>query len=399
MFCIDVDHFKRVNEGVGLSAGDSILLTLSRRLSRLLKPQDTVSRLGADRFAAIVLSENDPEQTLALANVVRRALSTPVTYAEREIPLTASIGLAFFDNKAQARREDMLKDAEIAMRFAKKAGGNRIEVFRPVMRTLRSDRIALESDLRRALDRGEIKVLFQPVVRLEDRTVAGFEALLRWDNPRVGRLGPAEFMPIAEETGSVVDLGIFALERTARELAAWQRALDVDPPIFASVNLSSRQLLRHDLLQDIKAVLTRCEVTRGSLKLELTESLVMENPEYAAQILARIRELGAGLSLGDFGTGFSSLSYLQRFPFDTIKIDRAFVQSTAARGAKPVILRSMVAMAHDLGMEVVAEGAETESDAIELYQLGCEYAQGYAFGHPISAVDARKLVGAATIAA
>ena len=397
VLCIDVDHFKRINGSVGLSAGDSILLTLSRRLSRLLKPQDTVSRLGADRFAAIVLSENDPDQALALANVIRRALSTPVTYAEREIPLTASVGLAFFDG--QARREDMLKDAEIAMRFAKKAGGNRIEVFRPVMRTLRSDRVALEADLRRALDRGEIKVFFQPVVRLEDRTVAGFEALLRWDNPRVGRLGPAEFMPLAEETGSIVDLGIFALERTARELAAWQRALDVDPPIFASVNLSSRQLLRHDLLQDIKAVLTRCEVTRGSLKLELTESLVMENPEYAAQILTRLRELGAGLSLGNFGTGSSSLSYLQRFPFDTIKIDRAFVQSTAARGAKPVILRSMVVMAHDLGMEVVAQGAETESDAIELYQLGCEYAQGYAFGHPISAVDARKLVGAATIAA
>ena len=292
----------------------------------------------------------------------------------------------------------MLKDAEIAMRHAKRVGGNRIEVFRPGMRGQRSDRLALEADLRRALSRGEIKVYFQPIVRLEDRTVAGFEALLRWDHPSLGRLGPDVFIPIAEETGVIVELGVFVLERTARELAAWQKALDVEPPIFASVNVSSRQLLRHDLLQDVKNALTRSDVIRGTLKLELTESLVMENPEYAAQMLTRIKNLGAGLSLDDFGTGYSSLAYLQRFPFDTIKIDRSFVQQNSS-GARPVILRSIVALAHDLGMEVVAEGAETESDAIELYQLGCEFAQGYAFGHPISALDARKLVGAATEAA
>ena len=398
VFCVDLDRFKQINESIGMSAGDSILLTAARRLSRLLQPQDTLARISGDTFAVIVVSETDPEHVVQLAEAIRRALATPVTFAEREIALSASVGIALYDPQAHGKRDDMLKDAEIAMRYAKRVGGNRIEVFRPGMRAQRSDRLALESDLRRALSRGEIKVYFQPIVRLEDRTVAGFEALLRWDHPRLGRLGPDVFIPIAEETGVIVELGVFVLERTARELAAWQKALDVDPPIFASVNVSSRQLLRHDLLQDVKNALSRSDVIRSTLKLELTESLVMENPEYAAQILTRIKALGAGLSLDDFGTGYSSLSYLQRFPFDTIKIDRSFVQQNGS-GARPVILRSIVAMAHDLGMEVVAEGAETESDAIELYQLGCEFAQGYAFGHPISALEARKLVGAATEAA
>lgn len=398
IICIDIDRFKQVNEAVGLSAGDSILLTLARRLSRILKPQDTLARLSGDGFAALVVSENETDQITALANMMRRVTSTPVTFAEKEIPLTASIGLALYDRQLHVKREDMLKDAEIAMRHGKRLGGNRIEVFRPSMRTLRSDRFGLAADLRRALDRGEMKVFFQPIVRLEDRTVAGFEALLRWDHPRLGRLSPAEFIEAAEETGVIIDLGVFAIERTGRELEAWQRALDVDPPIFACVNVSSRQLLRHDLLHDVKAVLTRSSIAKSTLKLELAERLVMENPEYAAQMLTRIREIGAGLSLDDFGAGYSSLAYLQRFPFDTIKIDRSFVRQTA-NGGRPVILRSIVTLAHDLGMEVIAEGAEAESDVIELYQLGCEYAQGSAFGRPISAIDARKLVGAATIAA
>ena len=396
--CIDIDRFKQINEAAGLSAGDSILLTVARRLARILKPRDTLARLSGDEFAVLIVSEFETAQISALANLVRRVVSTPVTFNEQEIPLTASIGLALFDPQLHATREDMLKDAEIAMRQGKRMGGNRIEVFRPSMRTLRPDRFGLADDLRRAIDRAEIKVLFQPIVRLEDRTVAGFEALLRWDHPRLGRLGPAEFIPLAEETGTIVDLGIFALERTGLELAAWQHALDVDPPIFASVNVSSRQLLRHDLLHDVRAVLSRSNLSPGSLKLELTEGLVMENPEFAAQMLARIRELGAGLSLDDFGTGYSSLAYLQRFPFDTIKIDQSFVRPNG-KSARPIILRAMITLAHDLGMEVVAEGAETESDTVELYQLGCEYAQGYVFGHPLSAIEARKLVGAAPVAA
>ncbi len=395
---IDIDRFKQINEAAGLSAADSILLTLARRLSRILKPQDMLARLSGDEFAVLIVSEFETSQISAFANLVRRVVSTPVTFNNREIPLSASIGLALYDPQLHGTRKDILKDAEIAMRHGKRMGGNRIEVFRPSMRALPSGRFGLDADLRRALDRGEIKVLFQPIVRLEDRTVAGFEALLRWDHPRLGRLGPGEFIPLAEETGTIVDLGIFALERTARELAAWQRALDVDPPIFASVNVSSRQLLRHDLLQDVRGVLTRSNVSPGSLRLELTEGLVMENPEFAAQMLTRIRELGTGLSLDDFGTGYSSLAYLQRFPFDTIKIDQSFVRQSG-KGARPSILRSLVTLAHDLGMEVVAEGAETESDAIELYHLGCEYAQGYVFGHPISAIEARKIVGAATAAA
>jgi diguanylate cyclase (GGDEF)-like protein len=395
---IDIDRFKQINESVGFSAGDSILLTLSRRLGRLLRPQDTLARVAGDEFGMILLSESDRDRIMGFAEMIRRAVTTPITYAEREIFLTASVGLVLHDPQTATRRDDLIKNAEIAMAHAKRQGGDRTEVFRPAMRSGLGDRLTLESDLRRALDRGEIKCVFQPVVRLEDRTIAGFEALLRWDHPRLGRLPPQKFLPVAEETGLIVNLGVFALERAAYELAAWQRALDVDPPIFTSVNVSSRQLLRHDLLHDVKTVLARTNVLPGSLKLELTESLVMENPEYAAQMLARIRDLGAGLSLDDFGTGYSALAYLQRFPFDTIKVDQSFVRQMA-NGGRPVILRSIVKLAHELGMEVVAEGAESESDAIELFQIGCEYAQGHAFGEPMTALQARQLVGAAPEAA
>ncbi|MBY0258400.1 EAL domain-containing protein [Methylobacterium sp.] len=394
---LDIDRFKGINEVIGLSAGDSILLTLSRRLGRLLRPQDTLARVAGDEFALILLSEREPDRILAFAEMIRKAIATPITYADREIFLTVSVGITLHEGGANLKRDEVFKNAEMAMIQAKRGGGDRIEVFRATMRNERGDRLMLEADLRRSIERNEMKVLFQPIVRLEDRTVAGFETLLRWDHPKLGRITPATFLPIAEESGFIVNLGIFALERTALELAAWQRSLDVDPPIFASVNVSSRQLLRHDLLHDVKTILARSGVIPGSLKLELSESLVMENPEYAAQMLHRIRDLGAGLSLDNFGTGYSALSYLQRFPFDAIKIDRSFVRQIAT--GQTAILRSIVKMAQELGLSIIAEGAESEGDTQALFELGCEYAQGFAFGEPMSMLQARQLLGAAPEAA
>ena len=387
---VDLDRFKQVNDSVGIAVGDSILLTLARRLTRILKPQDTLARLAGDQFGLILMSESDAVKITALAETIRKTIRAPIAFNDREIFLTASIGLALADPTA-AVSDEIIKDAELAMYHSKRIGGDRIDVYKPAMRARKQDRLTIESELRRALEREEITILYQPIIRLEDRSVAGFEALARWDHPKLGRMGPSEFINIAEETGLIVDLGLFVMDRTARQLALWQQSVRQRSSIFASVNVSSRQLLRHDLIHDLRTVLSRSAVARGTLKLELTESLVMENPEHAAQMLHRIRELGAGLSLDDFGTGHSSLAYLQRFPFDTIKIDQSFVRTTN-RGTRPVLLKSIVGMAHDLGMDVVAEGAETDSDAIELYQLGCEYAQGFAFGEPMSADAARRLL-------
>ncbi len=393
---IDIDRFKEINDALGMSFGDSALLTVARRLGRELRPGDTLARMGGDQFGVIVQFEGGAHEIAGFVESLRILMAAPISFGDREIALTVSIGVALFDPALHTKGSDLLADAEIALANAKKTGGDRAEIFAADMRAERSDRLSLADDLRHALDRGEITVLFQPIVRLEDRTVAGFEALPRWRHPRLGVLGPDDFFSLAESNDVLVDIGVFAIETTARELAAWQKALEVTPPIFASINISSRQMLGHDLLADVRTALNRHYVLRGTLKLELTENLVMENPEYAVQLLRRVRELGAGLALDDFGAGYTSLSHLQRYRFDTLKIDPSLVRPNGP-GGRPAILRSVVTMAHDLGMDVITEGAETESDAVELSQMGCEFAQGFAFGEPMTAAAARKLMGASPL--
>jgi diguanylate cyclase (GGDEF)-like protein/PAS domain S-box-containing protein len=388
VFVVDIDRFKHVNDSLGISAGDTILLTLSRRLNRILKAQDSLSRFSGDQFAVMLVSESDPVRIAAVADSIRQAVRTPITFAKREIVLTVSVGLMTWTS-AQQSAEDLLKDAELAMYQAKRFGGDRIEPFRPAFRSSGSDRLQIESDLRRAIERGEIRLAYQPIIRLADHTVAGFEALLRWEHPRRGVIPPAEFVPIAENSGLIVQLGLFAMQRAAEELARWLKPVG-EPPVFVSVNLSSRQLMRQDLVVDVRSALARAGLKARHFRLELTESLIMDNPEQSTRVLSKLKALGIGLSLDDFGTGYSSLSYLTRFPFDTIKIDKSFLDDRSAR--RLVLLRSMVNMAHELGLSVVTEGVADESDASALTAMGCEYVQSFMFGAPIGSDAVQRLL-------
>src|SRR6185436_10358670 len=381
---IDIDKFKSVNASFGLIVGDSLLLTIARRLGRNLGPQDTLARVGGDQFALLLLSQSSPSELAMLAEQVRRSLRAPINIAGQEIVLTASIGIALYDGPDEDPAE-LLREAEIAMYRAKRAGPDRIEIFNAAMRSEKDSRPALEADLRRAIEKKQLRVAYQPIYYLPTETLAGFEALLRWEHPTLGPLNPAEFIPVAEETDLIVKLGSYVLSRAVREATRWQKELPrPDAPVFVGVNVSSRQLFRPELVKEIRHILGRAVIPKGSLRLEVTESLVMENPEKATAVLRELAEAGVGLALDDFGTGYSSLSYLNQFTFDTIKIDHSILQASGENGSGSVILRSVVALSHELGKNVVIEGVETEDDVSLLRSIGCEYGQGFFYGEPMS---------------
>jgi EAL domain-containing protein (putative c-di-GMP-specific phosphodiesterase class I) len=337
----------------------------------------------------LLLSETAPDRIAAFADSIRKTLQAPLQFAGEEFQLTASIGIATLTTEHSAPA-DIMRDAELAMIQAQRFGGNRIEPFRPAFRNTKDEVTQLHEDLRHAIDKKQIEVLFQPIVSLEDRAVIGFEALVRWNHPRLGVVSPGDFIPAAERSGLIHELGSHVMLSAARQFAAIaQRSGENE--LFVSINLSSRELLRHDIVNDVANVLKSTGISPWMMRIELTEGLVMENPVYSTEVLHRIKALGVGLSMDDFGTGFSSLSYLMRFPFDTIKIDRSFIHARD-RKERLVVLRSIIAMAHGLNQKLIAEGVETETDVAELLQLGCEFGQGYLFGEPMPASAAELLV-------
>lgn len=386
---INIDHFNETNSKIGFAAGDTILLTVAKRLAKLMRSGDSVARLGGDQFAILLLSENSPERIANFADSVRKTISAGIQFADKEVKLSSSIGISSW-TKDQKRADLMMRDAELAMLHAKSLGGNRIEPFRPAFRTEKDDSVILIDDLKDALKKKSISVLYQPIVNLKDNQISGFEALVRWQHPKLGNVSPKEFIPIAENSGQISALGQYVLDIATSDFSNLQKAAP-DFDSFVSVNISSRELLREDLVRDIKNSIEKSGINPNHLKIELTESLLMENPEFSDQVLKRIKSLGVGLSMDDFGTGYSSLSYLMRFPFDVIKIDSSFIQARE-RPERLTVLRSIVAMAHGLGQKLIAEGVEQESDVTELRQLGCEYAQGYLFGEAVAIEDVARLL-------
>ncbi|MDR7028935.1 EAL domain-containing protein [Rhizobium rosettiformans] len=388
VLAIDIDRYKQVNDALGIAAGDNILIAITRRLRRLLKPQDTLARLSGDEFGLILVSEKDPAKIADFADAVSKAIMVPLNFANREISLTASIGLVSWVDQ-QENAASLLADAELAMFRAKRTGGNRVEPFRPAFRTVSTDRLQLETDLRRAIERKELSMAYQPIVKLANGEIAGFEALMRWDHPKRGNISPTEFIPIAEMSDLIEPLGMFALERSSSDLMDWERQTG-ELPIFVSVNLSSAQLISSDIYNDIRAMLVKTQCDPRRIKLELTESVVMENPEQARLMLEKLKDTGISLALDDFGTGYSSLAYLTRFPFDTIKLDKALVCDQSDK--RSVLLRSVVSMARGLDMQVVAEGIQSDQDAADLAMMGCDYGQSYLFGPPLGAESVLRLL-------
>ena len=388
---LDCDRFKMVNDSLGHHAGDAMLRMMAGRLSACVRPGDVVARIGGDEFVVILEGVRDEEEAVTVAQRIQESLTLPFFLDGRELFMSVSVGIAMNQPNVD-RPEDYLRDADLAMYRAKTGGRARHEIFRPDMRSGAVLQLSIESDLRHALERGELRVMYQPVWTLTTGKIAGFEALVRWDHPTHGAMQPADFIPIAEETGLILPLGAWVLRQAAERIAAWRAGPDGDPSLWMSVNVSAKQLTHPGLVEVVKQTIEQAEIPAACLKLEITESMIMVDAVAAVGALEALKALGIHLLMDDFGTGHASLSYLHRLPISTIKIDRYFVGRIDSNSECLEIVRTILSLSRSLKMDVIAEGVENAAQSEVLQSLGCEYVQGFLMSPPLDADGAERIL-------
>ena len=389
---LDLDNFKYVNDSLGHDAGDELLVVAASRIRSVLRPEDTVSRLGGDEFVVLLEDVTGEEEAAEVAERVIRALKPPIPLGDEEVFVTASIGLALGTAGSGRTREALLGDADAAMYRAKEKGRNGYRVFHPEMRAAPARRLRLEGDLRRALERGELTLFYQPQALVETGEIVGAEALLRWMHPERGLVGPAEFIRLAEETGLIVPIGRWVLGEACRQAKAWQDERPAHPFRTMSVNLSARQFEDPALLEHVAEALGASGLVPSGLTLEITEGALMEDVPSTFAALQGLKDLGVGLAIDDFGTGYSSLSYLKRFPVDVVKVDRSIVSGVERDSGNEAIMAATIAMARAMDLSAVAEGVETAEEAAKLRAMGCAVGQGYYWWKPSPPEEAAKLL-------
>ena len=388
---VDLDRFKIINDSLGHSVGDQLLKEIAVRLWNCVRAGDTVARLGGDEFVLLLEDVYAESEAIDVAERIKSELAAPFTLNGREVFTTVSIGVASsWTSYHQA--EGLIRDADAAMYRAKSLGKNRHEIYDSVMHAQVNDLLQMETALRLAVERKEFMVYYQSIVDLETFKISGFEALIRWNHPEKGFISPANFIPLAEETGLIVEIGEWVLREACQQMERWQKIFPSDPPLFVSVNLSSKQFIQSDLIDRVAQIIQETKINPEGLKLEITESAVMDDVDSATEMLKKLRALGIKLSIDDFGTGYSSLSYLHRFPIDTLKVDRSFVVNMSEDSENVEIVRTIVSLAQNLGMNVIAEGVETKEQLAALRKLGCENGQGYLFSKPVAAKAAENLI-------
>ena len=390
---LDLDRFKIINESFGHQAGDQLLIATARRLKACLPPNAPLARVGGDEFAILLPSLRDVSKAIEVADRLQKELTQPFNLKGKKRFTTLSIGIAFNQTGQDIQTEDLLRDAHTAMYRAKALGKTRPEVFEKVMHAQALTRLELETELHQAIEHQEFELYYQPIVSLETGKIAGFEALVRWQSPKRGFVSPGEFIPVAEEIDDLIfPLGQWILQQACRQMRLWHEQFPQHPPLMISVNLSSRQFSQPDLVEQIEQTLEEVGLDCHSLKLEITESMVMDDVEAAIAILKRLKKLELRLSIDDFGTGYSSLSYLHRFPMDTLKVDKSFVGRMDESKDDHEIVRTIVMLSHNLKKDVIAEGIETETQMKALQALQCEYGQGYFFSKPLPTDAAAALL-------